>query len=915
MPKRNSFLPLALLWLFLAGPASGGAGSTALAEERARVSGVVLDGHGGVVGKAEVSLLNAQQMPLGTARTDAQGSFAFRDVPPGSYLLVVKARGFAERRVAYRVRPGESKPVEVTLSVEPIHEQVTITANPGSVEDTLAVSQPVNVIGQAEIQQRAQAVVAQVATEEPGLHLQRTSPTIAGIYVRGLAGNKVNVFLDGVRFSTSAARGGINTFLDLIEPTSLETVEVLRGPSSAQYGSDAIGGSVQFLSRTPAFSSDRPSLHGTFGTSFETADASFGTHLTGSYAARNFGILVNLASRRVNTLRPGHGVDSHAAVTRFLGLRSDVLGSERLPDTAFTQLGGVVKLNWAPTASSNLITQYSRNQQDGGKRHDQLLGGDGNLVADLRNLMLDLFYVRYDLLRLRWLDSVSLTYSFNSQREERVNQGGNGNPRAAISHEYERTRAHGLQASASRLWGKGHTLLMGAEYYQEQIRSPSFALNPVTQVITLRRSRVPDRAGYRSGGIYVQNIFEVVPQKLRLVGNVRYSAASYRARAEDSPLVGGQRLWPDDSLRDSGLTYRAGVVTTPLAGLSVSANFSRGFRVPHMTDLGTLGLTGSGFEVAAPDVTGLAATIGSTASSDALSTGRTVAQLTPESSQSYEVGARYRSRRIEASFTFFLNDILDAITKQALILPPGAVGLQLGGQTITAQTPNGVVFVAASTNPVLVRANFDEARIHGFEHDFQLRLSPAWTLRGVFTYLYARDKRTGLPPNIEGGTPAPDGYLKIRYAPPRGRFWVEPYVHAAGRQERLSSLDLEDRRTGAMRSRASIGSFFLNGATARGLVGAGSDGLSGTADDVLLATRETLGQVQDRVLGPGVDSAPLFRAVPGFLIFNVRGGCRIGERHEVLFILENVSDRNYRGISWGLDAPGRSLSLRYTTRF
>ena len=88
---------------------------------------------------------------------------------------------------------------------------------------------------------------------EAGVHLQRTSPTMAGIFVRGLTGNKVNIFVDGVRYSNGAQRGGVNTFLDLIEPEWLETIEVLRGPSSAQYGSDALGGSVQFsLARTRA---------------------------------------------------------------------------------------------------------------------------------------------------------------------------------------------------------------------------------------------------------------------------------------------------------------------------------------------------------------------------------------------------------------------------------------------------------------------------------------------------------------------------------------------------------------------------------------------------------------------------------------------------------------------------------------
>ena len=80
---------------------------------------------------------------------------------------------------------------------------------------------------------------------------------MAGIFVRGLTGNKVNVFVDGVRYSNGAQRGGVNTFLDLIDPSTLEGIEVLRGTSSAQYGSDALGGSVQFLTQVPTLSSAR----------------------------------------------------------------------------------------------------------------------------------------------------------------------------------------------------------------------------------------------------------------------------------------------------------------------------------------------------------------------------------------------------------------------------------------------------------------------------------------------------------------------------------------------------------------------------------------------------------------------------------------------------------------------------------
>lgn len=878
------------------------------------VAGVVQDANGGTVAGARVLLLNAQQGILGSTRTDAQGRFNFEHVPRGSYVLHVTALGFAERRVAANPAQADVANLEVVLSLESVHEEITVTANLGRVDGSAEISQQVNVTSASQIQLRAKAVAAQAVNEEVGVHLQRTSPTIAGVFVRGLTGDKVNVFVDGVRYSTSAMRGGINTFLDLIEPSGLEAVEILRGPNSAQYGSDALGGSVQFLSLAPSFASGGQQVRATFSTIANSADASSGSNLTVSYGARHFGLLTNLAARRVNTLRPGGGADSHSAFTRFFGLPSDRFQGSRLPDTAFTQYGGLLRLNWSPAPNTQFIAHYSRSQQDGGKRYDQLLGGDGNLVADLRNLMLDFFFLRLDQQRVGWFDHASVTYSFNSQREERVNQGGNGNPGAAINHEYERTRVHGVQGYLSKQVAS-QNLLLGAEYYHERLRSPSFGLNPVTQAVTLRRPRVPDRALYQSSGIYLQDIFEVVPQKLRLVGSVRYSAASYHVRAADSPLVGGKSLWPDDSLRVSDVTFRSGIVGTPAAGLSLSANFSRGFRAPHMTDLGTLGLTGSGFEVAAPDLAGRGATIGSSADSNAVSTGLPVAQVKPETSMTYELGARYRHPRIDTAFAFFVNDIDDNITKQALILPPGAVGTSLGGQTITAQNPNGVVFVAASTNPVLVRANFDTARIYGFEHTLDVRLSSAWSFGGVFTYLHARDKRTGLPPNIEGGTPAPDAYLRIRYARGHGRWWIEPYMHFAGRQDRLSSLDLEDRRTGATRSRSSIRSFFLNGATVRGFVAAGPDGFFGTADDVLLATGETLAQIQNRVLGVGVNSASLFTGIPGYVTFSLRGGLRLGERQEILADFENIGDRNYRGISWGLDAPGRSLAVRYILSF
>jgi hemoglobin/transferrin/lactoferrin receptor protein len=290
-----------------------------------------------------------------------------------------------------------------------------------------------------------------------------------------------------------------------------------------------------------------------------------------------------------------------------------------------------------------------------------------------------------------------------------------------------------------------------------------------------------------------------------------------------------------------------------------------------------------------------------------------VAQVGPETSLQYDGSVRYRSPRFHTELSVFVNDIHDNIQKQSLIVPQGAVGLSLGGTPVISQSTNGAVFVASTTVPVLVRANFDDARIWGIEHNAEAALAKTVTVTTAFTYLRAKDTTTGLPPNIEGGTPAPDAWVSVRWTRADGRWSVEPYAHFAWEQTHLSSLDLGDRRTGAGRSRANIRAFFLNGAAARGWIGAGADLVAGTADDVLTATGETLAQIQARVL-EGVNASALFPAIPGYATFGVRAGLRAG-RHQLTIDAENLNDKNYRGLSWGLDAPGRGVTVKYSTRF
>lgn len=136
---------------------------------------------------------------------------------------------------------------------------------------------------------------------------------------------------------------------------------------------------------------------------------------------------------------------------------------------------------------------------------------------------------------------------------------------------------------------------------------------------------------------------------------MRFGGASYETRR---PASG---LWPADSLAVNNLAGRLGAVIRLDAAWRVHTHYSRGFRAPSVTDLGTVGLQGNGaFEAAYGD--------------RAISTGAPVGRVRSERSDNFDLGFQFSSRRARFEVPGFRIDLRDAIVSQTLILPAGAVG-------------------------------------------------------------------------------------------------------------------------------------------------------------------------------------------------------------------------------------------------
>ncbi|HKO61971.1 MAG TPA: carboxypeptidase regulatory-like domain-containing protein, partial [Pyrinomonadaceae bacterium] len=227
------------------------AGLNTRAQTSGSISGVVKDQQNASVSGAKVSLIPSQQPAVQTTETDFSGLFSFQNVAPGSYEIRIEHTGFTSHRLPVNVSSAQLSEVSALLEVAGIRDFVTVSAETGQAQDKHLVAQQVNVVNEQAIVQRATGVLAQVADEEVGVSMQRTSPTIGAVLVRGLT--EVGVYVDGVRYTNATQRGGINTFFNLNEPTSLRSVELLRGPNTAQYGSDSLGGTVQLVSRQPDY--------------------------------------------------------------------------------------------------------------------------------------------------------------------------------------------------------------------------------------------------------------------------------------------------------------------------------------------------------------------------------------------------------------------------------------------------------------------------------------------------------------------------------------------------------------------------------------------------------------------------------------------------------------------------------------
>jgi iron complex outermembrane recepter protein len=176
--------------------------------------------------------------------TDASGVYEFTNLPPGRYTVVAHIEGFSDRTRTVQLTTGATASVDFALSLTALREEVTVTAT-GTEESVFDAFQTVTGVGSTRIREQASTGIGEILEREAGIGKRSFGPGASRPIIRGFDGDRVLVLQDGLRNGSLGSQSGDHG--EPIDTLNLERIEVIKGPATLLYGSNAIGGVVNAI--------------------------------------------------------------------------------------------------------------------------------------------------------------------------------------------------------------------------------------------------------------------------------------------------------------------------------------------------------------------------------------------------------------------------------------------------------------------------------------------------------------------------------------------------------------------------------------------------------------------------------------------------------------------------------------------
>ena len=178
--------------------------------------------------------------------TDETGMYEFPEVSPGRYTVIAHLERLPDVIKTVEIPPGTTVTLDIEFTLSPIREQVTVTAS--GREETLAEAfQAVTALDATDLLGKNTTSLGDALEYQPGIAKRSFGPGSARPVIRGFDGDRVLVLQDGIRTGTLSSQSGEHgESLDVLEA---DTLEVVKGPATLLYGSNALGGVINVITR------------------------------------------------------------------------------------------------------------------------------------------------------------------------------------------------------------------------------------------------------------------------------------------------------------------------------------------------------------------------------------------------------------------------------------------------------------------------------------------------------------------------------------------------------------------------------------------------------------------------------------------------------------------------------------------
>ena len=624
----------------------------------------------------------------------------------GAQILVFLNAMYSPITISLDQIKAQGNSLKMSENINSINE-IVVSASKFE-EQRKDVSQKIQVLRASEIQTMNQSSTADVMSNTGNVFVQKSQLGGGSPIIRGFETNKVLMVVDGVRMNTAIYRAGHVQNIITLDNAMMERVEVIFGPGSVVYGSDALGGVMSFTTKNPLLSTDgKIKVKAGAFTRYMSANKGYAANANISVGGKKFGSLTSFTYSNYGDLRQGANREPSVGnfgsrpwyVERVDGKDSVFVNADTNVQvgSGYTQIDVMQKflLQQSSTVKHLVNLQYSTSSNV--PRYDRLTQTSGGTAKYAewnygpQNRLLASYTLELSKSN-KMYDNARFILGYQQIEESRIDRKFNT---VNQNNRFENLDIITANLDMAKKIGK-HEFRYGLEGWYNKVNSTAFTKDIATNIES------PIDTRYASGGakmnsiaVYATHTWEIT-DKVILNDGLRFSNVGLNAKFTDTTFFNFP--FKEAKQNNSALTGNLGVVYMPSEDCRITALVSTGFRAPNVDDLSKV------FESTAGNIT------------------VPNANLKPEYTYNGEVGIS--------------NTFGNILTFQAT----GYYTLYRNALTTQNFTYNGQdsIMYAGTLSKVVATTNASKAYLYGLELNMNAKLNNNVTAYATYNYTYAR---------------------------------------------------------------------------------------------------------------------------------------------------------------------------------